>query len=117
LYPFLREHYNETFFEKLKFIKIDAEGHDTNIVRSIKELLDDYKPTVKVEWFRGFAKGADNECSKESRELFAAADYVKYDVFDTTGKVRLDCTNKHARVHLDLIFKPRDMKGLKSKSV
>ena len=110
LYPFLRQHYNETFFEKLKFIKIDAEGHDAKIVRSIKNLLDDYKPTVKVEWFRGFVQGADDECSNDSRELFAAADYVEYDVFDTSGKVRIDCTNKHAKLHLDLIFKPRPKK-------
>lgn len=50
LKKYLSENYSEQLL-KLKLIKIDTEGYDIEIIKSIKDLLLEYKPVVITECF------------------------------------------------------------------
>jgi FkbM family methyltransferase len=50
LEPFLEKNYAH-YLEKLKLIKIDTEGYDKEIIKSISNLLIKYKPVVITECF------------------------------------------------------------------
>ena len=50
LLKYLNENYKE-YLPKLSFIKIDVEGHDIDVIRSISSLIDQYKPTLIAECF------------------------------------------------------------------
>lgn len=50
LLTFLEEFYQEQL-PKLSFIKIDVEGHDLDIIRSIASLIDRYRPNLVAECF------------------------------------------------------------------
>ena len=47
---YLNEHY-KAYLPKLSFIKIDVEGHDVDVLRSISSLIDQYYPNLVVECF------------------------------------------------------------------
>lgn len=57
IYNFLIEKYTlEVLKSKLKFIKVDIEGYDAQILRFLKPLIDEIKPTIIIEWFKGKEK-------------------------------------------------------------
>ncbi|HRP56466.1 FkbM family methyltransferase [Agriterribacter sp.] len=66
LSDFLRTHYPEEM-KKLSFIKVDAEGLDSVILKSVKDLIEAFKPLVIAECF--------TRSSKEER----------YDLFNTVA--------------------------------
>jgi FkbM family methyltransferase len=41
---------------KLSFIKVDAEGHDYEVLRSLREIIAKYRPTIRAEVFRYAAR-------------------------------------------------------------
>lgn len=47
----LNSRYGE-FLPKLKYIKIDAEGFDLEVVKSLKPIIDSYRPFLLVEVFK-----------------------------------------------------------------
>jgi FkbM family methyltransferase len=70
---------------KLTFIKIDAEGYDKEIIKSINPLIENYRPTIVAECF---GKNTD----EEKIELFNVIEKNGYDIFyfedfDIHGKV------------------------------
>jgi FkbM family methyltransferase len=48
---FISEFKNKINFKDISFIKIDAEGYDSEIIISLKDLLKEYKPIIQIEWF------------------------------------------------------------------
>ncbi|GAB2550476.1 FkbM family methyltransferase [Spirosoma aerophilum] len=50
LLSFLNQYYKE-YLPKLSFIKVDVEGHDIDVIRSISSLIDHYKPALVAECF------------------------------------------------------------------
>jgi FkbM family methyltransferase len=46
----LRDEYSD-ILHKLKFVKIDTEGYDHIVIRSIRALLSEYRPYIKAEVF------------------------------------------------------------------
>ena len=50
LLKYLNEHYKD-YLPKLSFIKIDVEGHDIDVIRSISSLIDQYRPNLVAECF------------------------------------------------------------------
>lgn len=82
---YLNEHYKDEL-HRLSFIKIDVEGHDKDIIRSISSLIDIYRPVLIAECF-------DKSTADERLELFSVvADhnyslYYFYD-FDDRTEVR-----------------------------
>jgi FkbM family methyltransferase len=51
LQELLEEKYNDKV-KNLSFIKIDTEGYDKEIIKSISDLIDKYKPTIAAECFK-----------------------------------------------------------------
>jgi FkbM family methyltransferase len=47
---FLRAEYSDKI-SKIKYIKIDTEGHDLYVIRSIHKLISEYQPYIKAEVF------------------------------------------------------------------
>ncbi|MBX2921953.1 MAG: FkbM family methyltransferase [Chitinophagaceae bacterium] len=66
LSDFLKKNHPDQL-NKLSFIKVDAEGLDTTILKSIRDLVEEYKPVVIAECFTGL--------TPEQR----------YDLFDTVA--------------------------------
>ncbi|HEX8331051.1 MAG TPA: FkbM family methyltransferase [Segetibacter sp.] len=82
---FLEENYND-WLAKFSFIKIDAEGYDKKILKSIKDLITVYKPTIIAESFGGSSDA-------EKIELYEVIEQLGYDVhyfedFNINAKVQ-----------------------------
>jgi len=60
LLQYLHTNYPQ-YLSKLSFIKIDTEGYDKEIVKSIAGLLEQYKPALECECFRQLTKEERNE--------------------------------------------------------
>jgi FkbM family methyltransferase len=73
LKEFLEKNYKERL-SKFTFIKIDTEGYDKEIVKSIRDLITAYKPTIIAESF-GKATNADKE------ELYEVIEQLGYDIY------------------------------------
>lgn len=76
LYEFLQTHHYGDI-QRISFIKIDTEGQDPHILRSLAPLLDAMvtKPIIQVEWFRDWCSGPNRHMSQT---LFEAINQVKY---------------------------------------
>ena len=73
LINFLETNYND-WLDKLKFIKVDTEGYDKEILKSISPLLSKYKPVIVAESF--------GKSTKEAKmELFEVIKQHGYDIF------------------------------------
>ena len=70
---FMRRNYINSI-DKLKLIKIDTEGYDKEIIRSIPGILDKYHPVVITECF----KKNDAEQRYEQFDLLAGHGYSMY---------------------------------------
>jgi len=73
LKTFLEQNYNDRM-TNLSFIKIDTEGYDKEIIKSISDLINDYKPTIVAE---SFGKSTD----EEKIELYDVIQQAGYEIF------------------------------------
>ena len=73
LEKFVDWNYSE-WLPKLSLIKIDAEGYDKEIIKSISDLLASYKPTIIAECF-------DKLSGEEKIELFTIISKLGYQLF------------------------------------
>lgn len=85
LKQFLEEQYKEKV-AKLSFIKIDTEGYDKEIIKSISDLIQTYRPVVVAE---SFGKATP----EHKRELYDVISKLGYDIFyfadfDTRAEVK-----------------------------
>lgn len=100
-------HKNHTaFIDKLKLIKIDTEGYDKEIIKSIANLLDKYQPIIITECFGGNTPEEKFEqydlLTRKGYELYYVADFTA-----TAETVRL--TSKEDMLkwkHFDLYALP-----------
>jgi hypothetical protein len=60
--------------EKLSFIKIDTEGFDKEIIKSISPLIKQYRPALVAESF-------DKNTHAEKVELFNVVADMNYDIY------------------------------------
>lgn len=70
---FLEQKYSDKI-TNLSFIKIDTEGYDKEIIKSISDLISDYKPTIVAE---SFGKSSD----EEKIELYDLIQQAGYEIF------------------------------------
>lgn len=70
---------------RLQYIKIDAEGFDLSVVRSIQDIVDQYKPHIQIE----VNKYTSVEYRQSMRSFFAERNYSMYKVIDN-GNFRGD---------------------------
>lgn len=73
LKTFLENHYRDQM-SKLSFIKVDAEGYDKEIIKSISDLLTTYKPVIIAE---SFSKSSNDE----KLELYDVIKRLNYKIF------------------------------------
>ena len=73
LKSFLEDNYKDQM-SKLTFIKIDAEGYDKEIIKSISDLVSIYKPVIVAE---SFSKSSD----EEKLELYDVIKRLNYKIF------------------------------------
>ena len=69
----LEEKYND-WLNKFSFIKIDTEGYDKEIIKSISNLLSQYKPTIIAESF-------GKSTNAEKIELYEVIERIGYDIY------------------------------------
>ena len=58
----------------MSFIKIDTEGYDKEIIKSISRLIDKYKPVIVAESFKYSSE-------EEKAELFNVINQHDYEIF------------------------------------
>ena len=102
LKTFLEQNYNN-WLPKISFIKIDAEGYDKEIIKSISDLISQYKPVIVAESF-------GNSSKAEKEELFNVIDKHGYIIhyfayFSTKAKVQkltnqVDLTNYKETINI-----------------
>jgi len=73
LYNFLVDKYSKDL-PRLSFIKIDTEGFDNEIVKSIQKILVEYHPVVVAESF-------GSNTVEEKKELFESFSKIGYEVY------------------------------------
>jgi FkbM family methyltransferase len=70
---YLRTHYAEKL-GKLTFIKIDAEGYDKEIIKTLTGIIRDFRPTLVTECF-------GPSTAEEKKELYTLLTGLNYDVY------------------------------------
>lgn len=73
LEKFLEEKYSQ-WLPKFSFIKIDTEGYDKEIIKSISDLLSKYKPTIIAESF-------GKSTYEEKTELYEVIERMGYEIY------------------------------------
>lgn len=92
LEQYLKNNY-ANLLPKLKFIKIDAEGYDKEIIKTIPGIIDEYRPYLVTECF-----GPATE--QEKIELFDLLTSKKYNLYrtDFTPQVKVKITRENMAV-------------------
>jgi FkbM family methyltransferase len=73
----LQELLEEKFNDKVKnlsFVKIDTEGYDKEIIKSISDLIDKYKPMIAAESFKYSTR-------EEKMELYSVIQQNGYEIY------------------------------------
>lgn len=55
-----KKYLSEDEIAHIGFVKTDTEGHDIEIIRNMRDFLQEHKPVLLTEWFFGYSK-ADSE--------------------------------------------------------
>ena len=102
----LRKEYND-LLPKLSLIKIDAEGYDKEIIRSLKNIILQYRPNIISECYK-------NLTAEERADLFSLLDRFNYSVkklegFTVTAKPSdiLHAGEMMKWQHFDLVATPK----------
>jgi FkbM family methyltransferase len=84
LFDFLKNDIDVSL-DQLRFIKIDVEGLDFEVLQSIKDMILEYRPTIIAECF----KKLDNDTRYKLFNMFAEADFelFKLDEFNADGQI------------------------------
>ncbi len=73
LQAFLEQNYRDRI-NNLSFIKIDTEGYDKEIIKSISGLIDSFRPVIVAESFK-------HHSPREKMELYDVIKQHEYDIF------------------------------------
>jgi FkbM family methyltransferase len=92
---------------RLSFIKVDAEGYDKDIIRSVKNLLLDHRPYLVTECYRRL----DQAERKEFYDLIRELGYLPFhmDSFDNLARIQIrDASEMMKWRHFDMILIPQE---------
>lgn len=93
LKKYLEEHYADRM-SRFSFIKIDTEGYDKEILKSIADLITQYKPVIIAE---SFGK-ATNEAKMELFEVIAQHGYDLFYFEDFNTQARVEPISKKEEI-------------------
>jgi hypothetical protein len=85
IYGFLLENYKSEL-DKIKFIKVDTEGYDKEVLKTLTALIKQNKPVLMVEAFKGLTQ----EEIKDYYNVLKSLEYEIYDISPLDNKT--DCT-------------------------
>ncbi len=99
----LREDYSE-LLARLKFIKVDAEGYDLYVLKSMRDIIRTYKPIIKAEVF----KKTDSRYRKELLSFFLDLGYIVYKIIEEPIGAGPPLTEKNLNEwqHYDILCRP-----------
>lgn len=105
LEQYLRKNYSDQLL-KLTFIKIDAEGYDKEILKTIPGIINDYRPYLVTECF-GPATNAEKV---ELYDILVEKKYVLYRLTDFTlkGHTRISRNDMTVRKTYDILAIPEE---------
>ena len=100
---YLRNKYSDQL-PKLTFIKTDAEGYDKEILKSIREIIREFRPVIISECFKQLK-------TEERNELYNFFSDLKYTVyflpdFSGTPPTPMAIENMNDQKHFDILAKP-----------
>lgn len=93
--------------EKLELIKVDAEGYDKEILKTIPEILDRYKPNLMIECYKRLDQN-------ERYELYDIVDGHRYQLYylenfeETGNKIPVEKKNMMDRKHFEMMAIHKD---------
>lgn len=86
---YLMKHY-ENDLERLSLIKIDAEGYDKEIIKSMPNIIDKYKPNLLIECFKKLNKTERSDLfdtiADHGYTLYAVEDFTSIENIIRLGK-------------------------------
>lgn len=93
--------------ERLELVKIDAEGYDKEIIKTISELLLEHRPKLMIECYKKLN-------DPERQELWNVVNDLGYDLFKIDGfeaasieaKTRLEIENMNDEKHFEILAFP-----------
>lgn len=105
LEAYLFRHYPH-LLDRLQLIKVDAEGYDKEILKTLPTILRDYRPNLMVECYKRLSR-------EERDELFDVIDGFGYDLFylenfEADGEQRkIEKANMMDQRHFEMLALPR----------
>ncbi len=104
---YLREHYADRL-PKLSLIKIDAEGFDKDIIRNLKDILLEFRPTLITECLISLDAGE----RQDLYDAFRESRYVPHYLQDFSSQLgqRLSVADMQARQdqHFEILARPEE---------
>jgi FkbM family methyltransferase len=101
----LREDFSH-FLPRLKMIKVDAEGYDLYVLRSLADTISEYKPIIKTEVF----KNTDQTYRRDLLDFMRNNDYFAYKIVNepiTAGEILTEA-NLEEWPHYDILCLPNN---------
>tara|TARA_B100001093_G_scaffold343350_1_gene328101 strand:- start:116 stop:949 length:834 start_codon:yes stop_codon:yes gene_type:complete len=96
----LREHKDD--LQKLNLIKIDAEGYDKEIIKTLTVILNDFKPHLMIECYKRLNETERSELfevvESHDYELYYLEDFEQFESLKKIGK-----SNMMDHVHFDML--------------
>ena len=90
VHAWLEQHLEEEDKKHIAFIKIDIEGFDKDVVRSMTTLTARSKPVILIEWLLDFRQSSTKlACDAKSEDIWRAAAAIGYDVWTWDATARL----------------------------
>jgi FkbM family methyltransferase len=87
---------------KLALVKVDAEGYDKEIIKSISPVLSQFKPKLMVECYKKLT-------TAERNELFDVMDNLGYNVYylenfnDNGQRIKIERSNMNDHRHFEML--------------
>lgn len=73
--------------QDIRFVKIDCEGYDKQILRGARSILEQIQPTLFVEWFAWFTPADDDDLFAAIAEIgYRALDPLSFEPVDRAGR-------------------------------
>lgn len=102
LEEYLLKNYSKEILQKIELIKVDAEGYDKEILKTLPNILKEYKPNLMIECYKKLN-------TEERHELFDVVDSFDYNLyylenFEEDGKkIKLDKSNMTDSKHFEML--------------
>lgn len=102
----LREDFSDVL-PHLKFLKVDTEGYDLYVLRSIINIIEAYRPIIKTEVY----KKTDKKYRRELFSLLQNLNYAIYKIIEDPIKrgLRLAEGNMNDWKHFDILCLPQEL--------